>query len=185
MVLTPVIAILALHVAYSDTVEADLATTAVAGNQASIQMIRRYSARVDWSSTSQGKSNSIRSEYWREGSKVRIREETIPGRILHLLYEGDVLKLMTTGTGDNAQTGEHMTISERNKRVSDANAWELSMFSLPVGLHGKPNHLISSLADAVQKGQVVGANWVTLEGRKTALLKITTVRQRARKPVDF
>ncbi len=151
----------------------ELAGTAAVGNKASIEMIETYYSEVNYESTAKGEKWARTGLYWWDRAKVRMTEQTGPGRITDVRRDGGKTTVLTTETGRQRQKREAgMLVGDRSRRAVETDAWELSLFSLPVGLYRKPSYPVYSLFELVDKGQVVKEEWVEEGKRRLAHLVV-------------
>jgi hypothetical protein len=156
----------------------DLSTIAANGNAASIQLIQSYYCRLKLTTSSNKRSPAIKiCDYWRKGEEVRIQERT--GSLLaDVLYEAGKVKVipgLAGRTPSKAETGA--IIGDKNRRCVETDAWELSLFNLPVGVNAKPPLSIYSLHEAVQKGIARDSGWVNLDGQRLAHFAVDLPRE--------
>ena len=167
-------------------VDRELVKTAAAGNGASINIIERYYAKVLLTSkaTVAGKETTPLThscEYWRTGQNYRIRSLVVHddgGRT----RAPEAVRFLVVKTKDEQPdfggSSTSMIISGRDRRCVDADPWELSLFSLPVGISSKPPLRIYDLAGLVETGTVTDAGWVTLHGRKAVHVSVDLTPER-------
>jgi hypothetical protein len=167
-------------------VDRELVKTAAAGNGASINIIERYYAKVLLTSkaTVAGKETTPLThscEYWRTGQNYRIRSR-VGSTMTEVEREREKVRFLVVKTKDEQPdfggSSTSMIISGRDRRCVDADPWELSLFSLPVGISSKPPLRIYDLAGLVETGTVTEAGWVILHGRKAVHVSVDLTAER-------
>ena len=162
----------------------------ISGNESAVGSIESYYAEVDWSESQEDQNfaaedsaspptNDIRKcIYWRTPNGVRLREvrgvQTLDAEII-----GGESRLIITDTRiGESQQEVGMTIDVADLRIVDTDPWELSMFSLPVGIYSKDQYPVYTLSEAVDVGNIRNSSWEELNGQRLAKLRVDIEEKR-------
>lgn len=157
--------------------EDSLAELVSSGNSSSIQMLRTYYAKTRMQSMSlEGKPGlAFTSEYWRTGPDFRLREDE-GHRVVHFeLKKGQGRITTTVSLGDTRPDPKRdvaVQLVGKDRRATQMDPWELSLFQLPIGIFGKPPLAIYQVDQLIKHGVVREARWVTIDGGKQAHLLV-------------
>jgi hypothetical protein len=136
-------------------------------------MIQAYYAEIRTDNNLE-KEFSRTAKYWRERGRIRLREQNTPWKTVDLEITGGRLQVIPTFDGKTV-LDSHISgtiITNKHYRVADADPWEFSLFSLPVGIHTRPPELIYSLSEAAQRGRVTSVEWSRVGGHRLGHLNI-------------
>ena len=147
----------------------DLAETAAAANKSSIEMIQQYYSEVEQIQRFKGSESKRESRYWKTRTSARAIERTGPGVVTDVTQKGASLYAVTIVNGEvpGPRAGTNgVLVTAQNRRLLEADPWEVGMFVLPLGLVTKPPKLLYSLDAAIQNGFARQAKWVNENGKR-------------------
>jgi hypothetical protein len=160
--------------AHAADVDHELLKTAIAGNSGTVGMIERYHAKVLLESEAIAGGKRFgplkqSAEYWRTGENYRSRSRSGDTFTELERERGRVRFFNAKAKNDQPDLSDpsiSIIISDPDRRCVDTDPWELSLFSLPVGIKSKPPKRMYDLAGLIETGTVSEAAWVELQGRK-------------------
>jgi hypothetical protein len=136
----------------------ELLRIACAGHVSSINMIDSYYASVKLTNTSpraRGQSFVEVTEYWRTSELTRLHTVMYQGKVVDaVIQEGRLAQIESSSGPAPPKPASGIIMASVNRRVVDSDAWELSLFCLPVGVFTKPPIQIYSLEEATKLGSV-------------------------------
>ena len=163
----------------------DLANLVIEGNRATIESINSYYCQMKFQGVSSPIREGASAQYWRMGELTRIVDRTGRTPLDIRIANGKAEMISPTPVVDSRRAQVAMVIEEKNVHVTDADAWQLSLFDLPVMVRRTPAYPRLTLAAAARVGQVREAGWVTIAGQKLARLIIDLPQDRRSYEVEI
>jgi RNA polymerase sigma factor (sigma-70 family) len=129
--------------------QSDLAAKLASDNKAAITAIQTYYAEVKLVYEPAKVQRTAR--YWRGRAIVRITEQEQADRVVDIECKDDRKTIITTLPKPPLPNEGRVQITDKNRRATECDAWEWSLFQLPVGLYSTPPKSLYTLSEALQK----------------------------------
>ena len=162
-------AILAILVSTTADEPGDIARLAIEGNASSVDMIQSFGAKITRNIEFNGSTTSSTFSYYKAKNAALIVENLPAGRAANILQQGGQVKVVTTQNNQVVPASEvGMIIGDRNRRSTDGDAWEICLFTLPVGVFRTPAYPMYTLSEFAKKARLTDAVWEDLDGNRVA-----------------
>lgn len=165
----------------------ELAEVGVAANEATVQGIRTYYAETTLNvNIKAGRpSTTIRSSFWKTEGETRLREVQESGKVVDVRYAENTMEISARGVPGSKNEPPGIRIESKNYRVSEANPWQLSLLTLPVGVSAKEPLTIYSLAEAFRQFRLDEERWVDQDGERLLRLHLASESEGREYTVDL
>jgi hypothetical protein len=169
-----------------DDVDRELVEMVVAGHLSTIQTISRYHAKVELTAEANLAGERVvvppqEAEYWRTDEDYRIRALDAVGRIVQVERKAGNVRILAyrpTETFSDRRARPSLIVGDRHRRAIDLDPWELSLFSLPVGIYTRPPMVVYDMESLTGTGTVREAAWVEESGRERIYVRVDLPEER-------
>jgi RNA polymerase sigma factor (sigma-70 family) len=153
--------------------EGKIVREARAGLAASDKKLTSYQAEIVVSFRDvNGGSNRMRALYWRKGSNWRLTENPGSSRVVDGEGSPKQVRIIATLDSPAGPNEGRASVAGPDRRVSELDPWEWSLFRLPSRVYTKPPLKTFSPSTALDKGKLAGAKWTTEGGHRLAYLSL-------------